>query len=120
MRADATITVAICQARWFSVYLSTAAEVSTPSVIYVIITITRNAWQSSVYSPLGVVVSLSRANYMNNDRFRYLLSMNLNKWLCYDRGTARRYANAVHAVVVYLSVRFCVCVCHTLVLCKNG
>jgi len=34
--------------------------------------------------------------------------------------TMRRYANAVHAVVVYLSVRFCVCVCHTLVLCKNG
>ena len=25
--------------------------------------------------------------------------------------TARRYANAVHAIVVYLSVHFCVCVC---------
>jgi len=25
--------------------------------------------------------------------------------------TARRYANAVHAVVVYLSVHLCVCVC---------
>jgi len=30
--------------------------------------------------------------------------------------------SAVHAVVVYLSVRLsvCVCVCHTLVLCENG
>jgi len=31
--------------------------------------------------------------------------------------TARRYANAVHAVVVYLSVRFCVCVSVTLWYC---
>jgi len=30
--------------------------------------------------------------------------------------------SAVHAVVVYLSIRpfVCVCVCHTLVLCENG
>ena len=36
--------------------------------------------------------------------------------------TARRYANAVHAVVVYLSVRLCVCVCvcHIPVLYQNG
>ena len=34
--------------------------------------------------------------------------------------TTRRYTNAVHAIVVYLSVRLFVCVCHTPVLCKNG
>jgi len=28
--------------------------------------------------------------------------------------------SAVHAVVVYLSVRLCVCVCHTPVLFENG
>ena len=28
--------------------------------------------------------------------------------------------SAVHAVVVYLSVRLCGCVCHTSVLCKTG